>query len=160
ALLGLASGFALAAAHASALASQLVPFLAAAALALTLLGFASRAASLRRNAHLRPKSTPQTAIGVKHPRIVQQSRGFSASSFNTREFMHGRTHSALRSVKWTFVIGAFVAPAALLAARLAGAPDATVTAAFVVQYIGLLAERWYFFAQANHPQNIYYQALA
>jgi DMSO reductase anchor subunit len=32
--------------------------------------------------------------------------------------------------------------------------------AFVVQYIGLLAERWFFFAQANHPQNLYYQSIA
>jgi DMSO reductase anchor subunit len=29
-----------------------------------------------------------------------------------------------------------------------------------VQYLGLLAERWYFFAEANHPQNIYYQAMS
>jgi hypothetical protein len=26
--------------------------------------------------------------------------------------------------------------------------------------VGLLAERWHFFAQANHPQNLYYQAVA
>jgi len=32
-------------------------------------------------------------------------------------------------------------------------------AAFVVQYIGLVAERWFFFAQANHPQNLYYQTV-
>ena len=25
---------------------------------------------------------------------------------------------------------------------------------------GLLAERWFFFAQARHPQNIYYQAVS
>jgi len=30
-------------------------------------------------------------------------------------------------------------------------------AAFVVQYAGLLMERWVFFAQANHPQNLYYR---
>jgi hypothetical protein len=29
-----------------------------------------------------------------------------------------------------------------------------------VQYAGLLAERWYFFAQASHPQNLYYQSIA
>jgi DMSO reductase anchor subunit len=29
-----------------------------------------------------------------------------------------------------------------------------------VQYAGLLAERWYFFADANHPQNLYYQAIS
>jgi sulfite dehydrogenase (quinone) subunit SoeC len=28
-----------------------------------------------------------------------------------------------------------------------------------VQYIGLLFERGFFFAQANHPQNIYYQTV-
>ena len=37
---------------------------------------------------------------------------------------------------------------------------ALLVLAFPVQYAGLLAERWYFFAQANHPQNIYYQAIS
>ena len=32
--------------------------------------------------------------------------------------------------------------------------------AFVVQYTGSWRERWYFFAQANHPQNLYYQAIS
>jgi len=26
--------------------------------------------------------------------------------------------------------------------------------------LGLLAERWFFFAQANHPQNLYYQQIS
>jgi len=34
------------------------------------------------------------------------------------------------------------------------------SAAFGVQYLGLLAERWFFFAQANHPQNLYYQTVS
>jgi len=29
-----------------------------------------------------------------------------------------------------------------------------------VQFAGLLAERWYFFAEARHPQNLYYQAIS
>jgi DMSO reductase anchor subunit len=32
--------------------------------------------------------------------------------------------------------------------------------AFVLQYLGLIAERWYFFAEARHPQNLYYQSMA
>jgi DMSO reductase anchor subunit len=32
--------------------------------------------------------------------------------------------------------------------------------AFIAQYIGLLVERWYFFAEANHPQNLYYQGVS
>ena len=66
-------------------------FFAGWALVLTLLGFAGRVASLVRNARLRPKSTLQTAIGIKHPRIVQKSQGFMGGSFNTREFFHGRS---------------------------------------------------------------------
>jgi DMSO reductase anchor subunit len=37
---------------------------------------------------------------------------------------------------------------------------ALLAGAFAMQYLGLLAERWYFFAQANHPQNLYYQSIA
>ena len=159
-LLGCASGFALAAAFATAAAPALVRLYAASALILTLLGLATRAASLVRNARLRPKSTLQTAIGIKHPRIVQKAQGFMGGSFNTREFFHGRSAALLRSVKWLFLLGAFALPALLLGAALAGAPAAAIVAAFVVQYVGLLAERWYFFAQANHPQNLYYQAIA
>ena len=72
-LLGCASGFALAAAYSTSAAPPLVGFYTACALALTLLGFVGRTASLVRNARLRPKSTLQTAIGIKHPRIVQRS---------------------------------------------------------------------------------------
>lgn len=32
-------------------------------------------------------------------------------------------------------------------------------AAFAVQYLGLIAERWYFFAEGRHPQNLHYQAV-
>ena len=159
-LLGCASGFALAAAYATSAAPALVRFLATLALILTLLGFAGRVAALVRNARLRPKSTLQTAIGIKHPRIVQMSQGFMGGSFNTREFFHGRSASRVRSIKWFFLLGAFALPALLLVAGLAGAPKAAIVGAFAVQYIGLLAERWYFFAQSNHPLNLYYQSIA
>jgi DMSO reductase anchor subunit len=159
-LLGCASGFALAAAYSTSAAPALVRFLATVALVFTLLGFAGRAASLVRNARLRPKSTLQTAIGIKHPRIVQKSQGFVGGSFNTREFFHGRSAALVRSIKWFFLLGAFALPALLLAAGLATASHAAIVVAFGVQYAGLLAERWYFFAQANHPQNLYYQAIA
>ncbi|MBS1219378.1 MAG: reductase, partial [Proteobacteria bacterium] len=35
-----------------------------------------------------------------------------------------------------------------------------IVAAFITQYLGLLLERWFFFAQANHPQNLYYQTIS
>ena len=159
-LLGSASGFTLAAAFSAQFAPGLLRFLAGWALTLTLLGGASRIASLLRNARLRPVSTLQTAIGIKHPRIVQTSQGFMGGSFNTREFFHGRTRSTLRAVKWTFLLAVFVIPALLLAVASWHVSAALLAAAFAVQYPGLLAERWFFLAQANHPQNLYYQVLA
>jgi DMSO reductase anchor subunit len=159
-LAGSASGFTLAAALAAALAPEVARFLTGGALVLTLAAATCRMASLARNSRLRPKSTLQTALGIKHPVIVQRSMGFMGGSFNTQEFFHGRSRQALRSVKWIFLAAAFAVPLALQGAAWLGAPPAVLWAAFAIQYGGLLAERWYFFAEANHPQNLYYQAIA
>lgn len=163
-LLGWASGCTLAAACAAWLAPALVPALGVGACVLTLAGCASRVASLRRNARLRPKSTVQSATGIKGPNVVQKSRGFTAGSFNTREFFHGQGPGTLQRIKWTFLIGAFALPFVLIAlgagASSAGAEAWLLGAACVIQYVGLVAERWFFFAQATHPQNLYYSQVS
>lgn len=160
-LLGCASGLTLATALAAGLGqTALVGAYAAAAAACTALATVTRGASLWRNARLKPKSTLQSAIGIKHPRIVQKSMGFMGGSFNTREFFHGRPAQTLVTVQWAFVLMVFVLP--LLGLVLAGssAPSALFATIFIVQYAGLLAERWFFFAQARHPQNLYYQTVS
>jgi DMSO reductase anchor subunit len=159
-LLGCASGCTLATAYAALAAPALTPFFGAAALLLTAAAFVSRAASLVRNARLKPRSTLQSALGIKHPRIVQKAQGMMGGAFNTREFFHGRSRALLRSVKWVFLVLVFPVPLTLIAAGLMLGSPAMLAAAFLVQYLGLLAERWFFFAQANHPQNLYYQAVA
>jgi sulfite dehydrogenase (quinone) subunit SoeC len=160
-LLGLASGCTLATALAAwGGAPTLVPAYGTAALVFTAAGFVGRGLSLQRNARLKPKSTLQSAIGIRHPQIRQRAMGFMGGSFNTREFFHGRSGGALRQVKWAFLLGAFVLPLVLLALGLSSASAGLLALAFVVQYLGLLAERWFFFAQANHPQNLYYQAVS
>ncbi|KVF23036.1 dimethyl sulfoxide reductase anchor subunit family protein [Burkholderia cepacia] len=160
-LLGCASGCTLATACAAWLAPALVGRLAAAACVLTLAGCVARLASLARNARLRPKSTVQSATGIRHEKVEQKSRGFTASAFNTREFFHGQGSGTLRAVKAGFLTGAFAVPFVLTGAG-ALAPTSVAAAvvlgaAFVIQYAGLVAERWFFFADARHPQNIYYQ---
>lgn len=152
-VLGSASGFTLAATLAGALAPELARFYALWAIALTLLGAAFRIASLARNRRLRPRSSLQSAIGIAEPRIRQVSQGFTAGSFNTREFFHGASTASLRWVRWGFLVLAFALPVVLLGLSFLGA-------AFFIQYAGLLLERWYFFAEANHPQNLYYQRVS
>jgi DMSO reductase anchor subunit len=159
-LLGSASGFMLASAFAAYTAERLVIPYGIAALILTAAALVTRGASLIRNANLRPKSMLQTATGIKHPVIAQKSKGFMAGSFNTREFFHGKTKAFLRAVKWIFLVLVFPVPMLLLTIGLFAAPALWLPLAFAVQYTGLIAERWYFFAEANHPQNLYYQAIA
>ncbi len=157
-LLGGASGFTLAAAYAAYAAPELVGFYAGWAIIITLLGLTSRAASLFRNSRIKYKSTMQTAIGVRHNTIQQKAMGMMGGSFNTREYFHGKTAAFLKSIKWIFLVLVFPIPLLLLWAGMDGGKGMLVMA-FVVQYVGLLFERWFFFAQANHPQNLYYQTV-
>jgi DMSO reductase anchor subunit len=159
-LLGGASGFTLATALASFAMPSLLGFLSGWAVILTLLAAVGRVASLVRNARLKPKSTLQSAIGIKHPRIQQKAQGFMGASFNTREFFHGRSAAWLRSVKWTFLLLVFPLPLLCLVIGASAGSIELLCAAFALQYAGLLAERWFFFAQANHPQNLYYQTIS
>ncbi|MDZ4290883.1 MAG: DmsC/YnfH family molybdoenzyme membrane anchor subunit [Hydrogenophaga sp.] len=160
-LLGCASGLTLATLLAALLGMpDLVPPYALVAIGLTLLAAVSRGASLVRNARLKPRSSVQSAIGIKHPRIVQKAQGFMGGSFNTREFFHGQSATLLRSVKWIFLLLVFPLPLLCLALALSSSSTTWLLAAFALQYVGLLAERWYFFAQANHPQNLYYQTIS
>jgi sulfite dehydrogenase (quinone) subunit SoeC len=160
-LIGLSSGLILASALAAfAGEPALLRVTGPAALLATLAAGATRLLSLRRNAALVPKSTLQSATGIRAPNLVQKSMGMSAGSFNTREFFHGRTLGLLRQVKLGFIVLGFALPAAFaLWALLAGAawPWALAVAC---QMPGLLAERWFFFAQARHPQNLYYQVVS
>lgn len=159
-LLGCASGVTLAAVWSSFHGEPITAVIGAWAIVLTIAGLMTRSAALWRNARLKPRSNLQTAIGVKHPRIVQKAQGFMGGSFNTREFFHGRTPGALRTVKWIFLCCAFVFPVVLLSAGLMAQMPLLLLLAGVLQFGGLIAERWFFFAQANHPQNLYYQAIS
>jgi len=159
-LLGTASGSMLAAAFAAFTATQLLEPLGVAAVTVTALALVMRVAALARNARIRPKSSLQTAIGVKHPRIAQKSQGLMGGSFNTREFFHGKGMRLVRAVKWIFLLLAFPVPALLAIVGLRQGMAALLVLAFTVQFLGLVAERWFFFAQARHPQNLYYEVIS
>ncbi len=160
-LLGWMSGATLFAAYWHALhGAEQIPSPVQAALALTLSAAVVRIASLARNKNLKPISTAQSAIGVQTKKLVQMSQGATGGSFNTREFFHGRSEMVVRNVKWIALGLAFALPAVLLVVATKMPAFWLLALAAVSQLLGLLAERWLFFAQANHPQNIYYQAVA
>ncbi|NOX43023.1 MAG: dimethyl sulfoxide reductase anchor subunit [Gammaproteobacteria bacterium] len=158
-LLGMASGYMLV----TPLANFSVPgnlnYYADTAIILTFIAFIFRVASLVRNRRLKPKSTLQSAIGVRHSNIQQKAQGAMGGSFNTREFFHGKSAVFVKNVKWIFLVLTFPLPALLVVIGLVSDLSYFFYMAFILQYIGLLAERWFFFAQANHPQNLYYQTI-
>ena len=157
-LMGLASGCLLAAVLALwRLAPQAVAYarVAAALLGAALLG---RLAALWRLRGLVPAGSMQSAIGVANPTIRQTSKGFTAGAFNTHEFFHGRSARWVVRARWGFVGLGFVLPMLLMVftpepLRAVGWPLALLS-----NLLGMLAERWDFFAQVRHPQNRYYQA--
>jgi DMSO reductase anchor subunit len=157
-LLGSASGFTLATVFAIFKAPELVYLFGGWAIVLTLAAFVTRAASLIRNHRLKPVSTPKSAIGVRHAKISQISQGAMGGSYNTREYFHGKSAGMVKAVKWVFIVLVFVLPLILVPAGLLVRRGELFILALLLQYLGLLAERWFFFAQSNHPQNIYYQA--
>ena len=159
-LLGIASGFMLAAAYSAYLGNELAGLFGTWAVIATVLALMTRGASLLRNAHLKHKSSLQTAIGIRHRSIDQTSQGFSAGSFNTREFFHHQTADTLGRVRLAFLVLVFPVPIALLLLAYVTHSTLLPMVAFAIQYLGLIAERWYFFAEAQHPQNLYYQRVS
>jgi DMSO reductase anchor subunit len=158
-LLGMASGFALSAAFAAYVQSDLINFYGGWTITLTIFAFITRIAALMRNAKIKYKSNLSSAIGIRHTKIKQIAQGSMGGSFNTREYFHGTKPIFFKSIKWIFLMLVFIVPVGLLSAALMTNMFILFALAFTVQYVGLIAERWFFFAQANHPQNLYYQTI-
>ena len=160
ALIGLSSGLVLACALGSAAGeTSLLAKAGPLALLVTLAAWCARALSLRRNAALRHKSTLQSATGIQATPLTQKSMGMSAGSFNTREFFHGASLAVLKNVKLGLLALTFGLPTLLMLWAMASPATLPWVLAALVQAPGLIAERWLFFAQARHPQNLYYQVV-
>ena len=161
ALLGLSSGFLLGAALAAGAGeARLLAIAGPGALGLTLLAWVARVAAMRRNDRLRHRSTLQTATGIRAARLQQKSMGMTGGSFNTREFFHRASRTALRQVRLAAIVLGFALPALCALWGLVGGGALPWLLAVLLQAPGLVADRWYFFAQAKHPQNLYYQVVS
>ncbi len=114
----------------------------------------------RRNQQLKPKSNLASATGIKGSNIRQTSMGFMGGSFNTREFFHHQTDRVISNIRKIILLLTYVGPMILLGFSMNSPSIAQIAIALLMHYIGLLAERWMFFAEANHPQNLYYQRVS
>jgi sulfite dehydrogenase (quinone) subunit SoeC len=160
-LIGISSGLVFTCAIAAVFNADHMTFtLGPLALIATLIALIVRWASVERNLKIKHLSNLQSATGIKASKIVQKSMGMSAGSFNTREFFHGAKASSVRHVKIVFVALGFIFPALLAIWGVVTGGALPWVLAVCIQIPGLVAERWYFFAQAKHPQNLYYQVVS
>lgn len=114
----------------------------------------------KRNRGLKPKSNLQSATGIKTGFVRQISMGMMGGSFNTREFFHQQSSLFVAHVRKIAFFGTYLLPVLLLTIVVSNGTLSVLVLAFVVHCIGLMAERWLFFAEANHPQNLYYQRIS
>ena len=134
------------------------------ALLCTVLSVIAKGAWWRRLNALRPASTLQSALAIPRPDIRQMAMGMTGGSFNTREFFHGQPPLTLRAVAVLAGVAGVLLPIALDVVAWRGAADSGAALplflAAAIQIVGAYAERWLFFAWAQHPQNLYYQRVS
>lgn len=103
-------------------------------------------------------SSPETATGlgfIGKVRLLEKPH--SGDNYLTREMVHriGRKHArTLRRLALVLGCGAPIAILAITAAT--GAPPMVNLLAALSMMAGLLAERWLFFAEAEHAVSLYY----
>lgn len=134
-------------------------WLPALAMAATLLGWAWKIATWRHNDALAAVSTAGTATGLAGGEVRSIEWPHTEENFVLKEmgFQLARKHAGRlrRIVQGT----AFALPAFLLAAAtIAGSPISAIFSALaaLLQLLGMLVERWLFFAEARHSVTLYY----
>ena len=136
------------------------------ALVLLIVAWASKIAWLRNLDGLEPLSTPESATGlgaIGRVRLFERPHVTENYLTNEMGFRVARKHAA-KLRKLALLLGGllpgalvFLVIAALLAGAEAGAVAILVLVAAVLSHVvGMLAERWLFFAEARHAVMNYY----
>lgn len=132
------------------------PVLSTLAIALLIAGAGVKLGYWRRIDAAPARSTAGTATGLGS-RVTLFEAPHTGSNYlmNEMGFRIARKHrDRLRRI---VLLAGMVLPAAVLAAALAGAPALTMTVVAVIGAgIGVVCERFLFFAEAKHAQTLYY----
>ncbi|MBI4666189.1 MAG: dimethyl sulfoxide reductase anchor subunit [Nitrospinae bacterium] len=129
------------------------------AFAVMSLGLLTKAMSYHHNAHIYSSTNAQTATGFSHSLIKLMDMGVSYDHYNTKEYAYrtGLNRSVLRAVALLIL---FVVPFVVLTMDymplLSGSQGSMAVVAALLAVTGAFLERWLFFTDGNHAQNLYY----
>ncbi|OIO53649.1 MAG: DMSO reductase [Alphaproteobacteria bacterium CG_4_10_14_0_2_um_filter_63_37] len=102
-------------------------------------------------------STLQTATGLRRGEVRLLDKGHTHPNFLMKEFGYqiARTHAA--GLKIMVYVLAFIVPLVLLSVMMSkGFMVGAGIGMVAVALVGMLLERWLFFAEATHTVNLYY----
>ena len=100
--------------------------------------------------------TINTALGFTRATVRLLDVGHASDTFHTREFGFEMARARLIWIRIASVALAFVLPLALVAGLFGTPGVAHLVLAAVLGYVGVLLERWLFFAEARHVVNLYH----
>jgi len=114
----------------------------------------------RRNARLFTPFTPHAAIGVMRPDARLMDMGTTYQHYNTTEYDARAPAATVETMRYIVIGALFIGPLALLSLDymplLRGEGGWLGAPALVLALTGAVAERWLFFVEGNHAQNLYY----
>lgn len=114
----------------------------------------------KRNSRLYSPSNTQTAIGLIHPDIRIMDMGSSYAHYNTKEYYHTAYRNKHKLLRAIVIIGLFVIPMFMIMQDyrplLSGGSGVLAPFGALLMLVCSFVERWLFFAEGNHVQNLYY----
>lgn len=132
------------------------------AIGLTLIGFILKLTSFRFNDSIYEPLDVNSALGARLGAIRQIDSGAAYETYNTREYFHARGKALVKPVRIGCSLALFIVPIGALGLNFISlsvfdAPIRHIGAAlFPLMLSGALAERWLFFVEGNHTQNLFY----
>jgi DMSO reductase anchor subunit len=103
--------------------------------------------------------TINTATSFTRSMVRLLDVGHTAGTFLTEEFGYEVARARLIVLRWLMLVFAFVIPALVLWVGVDIMPISAVFAVAVASaFIGVMIERWLFFAEARHVVNLYHGA--
>lgn len=103
-------------------------------------------------------STIKTATGFTRGTVRLLDTGHTHDTFLTQEFGFQLARKYALALKIVVFVAGFTLPALAIALMPDGNLNAAIYAAAVMAILGMVAERWLFFAEARHVVNLYHGA--
>jgi DMSO reductase anchor subunit len=103
-------------------------------------------------------STIQTATGFARGKVSLLDAGHTHGTFLTQEFGFQVARQYARLLKVFVFVAGFIIPLLVLSGAFGAASGSLAIVATVLALLGLIAERWLFFAEARHVVNLFHGA--